>query len=82
MAKQLKDFAKEILAQTGVQRTLCPVPSESLGRPAIRPKYTVLGTKKLQTLCPLRPWQEALRDFLAQKTFPDSPGRAERVEGN
>lgn len=67
------DFAKEILAQTGLRRSLCPVPSESLQRPAKRPKYTVLDTKKLQSLCSFRPWQEALRDFLAQRGIVNRP---------
>ena len=61
------DFAREILAQTGVRRKLLPVPAESLKRPAMRPKYTVLDTGKLQKLCALRPWRKALADYLAQK---------------
>lgn len=60
------DFAEEIIAQTGIRRALCPVSSESLGRAAKRPKYTVLNTKKLEKRCSLRPWQQALGEFLKQ----------------
>lgn len=60
------DFAKEIMAQAGIQRELCPVSSESLGRAAKRPEYTVLNTQKLERIFPLRPWQEALGEFLGQ----------------
>lgn len=40
---------------------LIPVPAEKFPRPAKRPKYTVLLNTKLP---PLRPWPEALREFL------------------
>jgi len=63
------DFAEEILTRTNLRRTLRPVPSEALNRAAKRPKYTVLDTAKLQKRCPLRPWQEALGDFLSQRGF-------------
>ncbi len=40
---------------------MIPVPAEKFPRPAKRPKYTVLLNTKLP---PLRPWPEALKEFL------------------
>ena len=55
------DFAKEIFSLSGKNITLIPVLSSAFPRTAIRPKKAVLLNTKLSAL---RPWQEALREFL------------------
>jgi dTDP-4-dehydrorhamnose reductase len=55
------DFAREIFRIAGKSTTVLPVPSTRFPRKAKRPPRAVL----LNTLLPpLRPWQEALADFL------------------
>src|ERR1035437_1057312 len=55
------DFAREIFRIAGKSTTVLPVPSTRFPRMAKRPARAVL----LNTLLPpLRPWQEALADFL------------------
>jgi len=46
--------------------TLTPVSSEALGRPALRPSYSVLDTQKLEreTGMRLRHWADALKEYL------------------
>jgi dTDP-4-dehydrorhamnose reductase len=56
------DFAKEIFAIIGKTVNLIPVPSTEFPRKAPRPKKSVLINTKFHEL---RPWQEALREFLS-----------------
>jgi dTDP-4-dehydrorhamnose reductase len=46
---------------------MIPISSEELGRPAVRPSYSVFNCQKLKekTGLSLRPWSEALKDYLA-----------------
>ena len=55
------DFAREIYRITGKSTTVLPVPSTRFPRKAKRPARAVLLNTQLP---PLRPWQEALADFL------------------
>ena len=55
------DFAAEIFKIIGKQITLQPVPSAEFKRAAHRPAKSVLINSKLSQL---RPWQEALKEFL------------------
>jgi dTDP-4-dehydrorhamnose reductase len=60
-------FGQAILKLSGMERVkVIPISSKELGRPAIRPAYSVLHCQKLKqvTGMTLRPWSEALRDFL------------------
>lgn len=62
------DFARHILKEAGVEGVeVRPITSLQLGRPARRPAFSVLRNYclELEGLPPLRPWQEALREFLA-----------------
>jgi len=56
------------------------ISSEALDRPAVRPSYSVLNCQKLKekTGLTLRPWSEALKDYLAayRKTI-DNPDSSE-----
>lgn len=55
------DFAKEIFEITGKKVNLIPVSSAEFSRKALRPKKAVLLNTKLPQL---RPWREALKEFL------------------
>ena len=62
------DFAAAILENTGLGGTrLEPITSKDLDRPAARPRNSVLRNYcwELEGWPPLRPWADALRDYLA-----------------
>jgi dTDP-4-dehydrorhamnose reductase len=61
-------YAQMILKLSSLERvTVIPISSMELGRPAIRPSYSVLDTQKFrrETGMDLRPWFEALKDYLS-----------------
>jgi len=60
-------FSQAILKFSGIEGVkVIPISSKELSRPATRPAYSVLHCQKLRqvTGMTLRPWSEALRDFL------------------
>jgi dTDP-4-dehydrorhamnose reductase len=63
------DLAAQIFQLSGISANLTPITSEEFNAPARRPKYSVLSNEKLRTvgLKPLRPWDEALRDYLTER---------------
>lgn len=58
------EFAREIFHELGVPQKIIPISSEELKRPAKRPTHSVLRNTKTP---PLRPWKEALADYLMNK---------------
>jgi dTDP-4-dehydrorhamnose reductase len=69
-------FAQAILNLSGMNEVkVIPISSEEFGRPAVRPSYSVFNCQKLKekTGLTLRPWSEALKDYLApyRKTIDD-----------
>ena len=63
-------FGQAILNLSGMNEVkVIPISSEEFGRPAVRPSYSVLNCQKLKekTGLTLRPWSEALKDYL--RTF-------------
>jgi len=60
MAIGVQNDKKENLQNDNITK-LIPVPSSKFPRPAKRPKYSILLNTKLP---PLRPWPEALKEFL------------------
>jgi dTDP-4-dehydrorhamnose reductase len=60
------EFAKAIAANRGINTPINPVTSEQFRRPARRPANSMLGNTmlRLEGLEPLRPWQEALEEYL------------------
>lgn len=58
------DFAREIFHITGKDAKIIPVASSEFPRPAPRPQKSVLANTKFPAL---RPWQEALKEFLNQE---------------
>jgi dTDP-4-dehydrorhamnose reductase len=62
------DYARTILKLSGIEGvTVVPSSSKELAYPAVRPAYSVLDTKKLKREMglTLRPWAEALKDYLS-----------------
>jgi dTDP-4-dehydrorhamnose reductase len=64
------DFAREILLQSGRQSVpVLPITTDQSARPARRPNYSVLSPASLHAYgVRLRPWQEALRAFLEERS--------------
>ena len=64
------EFAAEIFRQSSLCPHLKPITSAEFGRPAARPSYSVLAGTGCESLGlpQLRPWQEALRDYLRLRT--------------
>jgi len=60
------DFAKRIFELKGIDIKVNPVTTEELGRPAPRPKHSVLDNfmLKLVGLNSFRQWEEALEEYL------------------
>lgn len=65
------EFAKEIVSLVKDARDVIvkPIKSSELGRAATRPKYSVLDTEKFEkyTGCRMRPWKEALREYIKER---------------
>jgi len=55
------ELALEIKRQTGFDSEVRPVSSKDCPRPALRPRYSKLINTKLEEL---RPWPEALKEYL------------------
>lgn len=60
------EFALEIFHRLGVPQEIIPITSQELSRPAKRPACSILKNTKL---APLRPWKQALADYLMNKTL-------------
>jgi dTDP-4-dehydrorhamnose reductase len=65
-------FAKEIFRITGWRGAAVPVPASAFPRPATRPAYSMLRSTKLP---PMRRWEEALREYLAEIRNPNISAR-------
>jgi dTDP-4-dehydrorhamnose reductase len=69
-------FGQAILKLSGMDKVkVIPISSKELGRPAIRPSYSVLNCQKLKkkTGLTLQPWSKALKEYLS--TYRPSMGR-------
>jgi dTDP-4-dehydrorhamnose reductase len=62
------DFAKAIFEDAGLVVRVEPCTTEEFPRPAPRPRYSVMDHMSIRVngFQDLRPWREALRDFLQQ----------------
>lgn len=66
------EFAQAILDIRGDSRPITPVRTEEFGSPARRPSYSALSCEKHRQLglAPLRPWREALAEYLRLRPAP------------
>jgi dTDP-4-dehydrorhamnose reductase len=63
------EFAREIIAGTGLKTVVRETTSDKFVRPAKRPKYSVLSPESLQKRGISMPdWQDALKRYLLQRT--------------
>jgi dTDP-4-dehydrorhamnose reductase len=63
------EFAVTILRLSGLERRIVPISTAELARPAKRPAHSVLDCARLGTLgIRMRPWQDALADYLRSQT--------------
>ncbi len=63
------EFTAEILRLAGIETPIIPITSEQYPQKARRPRYSVLDNYHLRLLGmdDMRPWQEALKDYLATR---------------
>jgi dTDP-4-dehydrorhamnose reductase len=63
------EFAQEAFAIAGVEAEMEPIDSGQFQQRARRPPYSALDSARLETvgLSPMRPWEEALSDYLRKK---------------
>ncbi len=72
-------FARRIFEFAGLpQIEILPVTTAEFCRPAIRPACSVLGSVMLESVLgtEMRPWEEALREYLACEGYPAKDGLA------
>jgi dTDP-4-dehydrorhamnose reductase len=63
------EFAQKVLETAGVKAKMTPMRTEQSQRRAVRPPYSALASARLGEvgLKPMRPWPEALHDYLKAK---------------
>ena len=67
------DFAKEILAQNGLNTRVHPITTDQSARPARRPNYSVMSPSSLHAYgIRLREWRQALSAFLKERSVSTS----------
>lgn len=77
------EFAKVIINLSGLSVTVSPCSTEAFPRPARRPLYSVLSNEKMRQFlgyC-LRPWEEALKDYIGKEISHNQELSKERDEG-
>lgn len=68
------EFAREIVAAAGISVEVGEMSTAELGRPAVRPAYSVLDTAAYERLTGHhpRPWRQALIDYMNERLLPGS----------
>lgn len=63
------EFASEIVKLKGINIKIKPITTEEIGRPARRPRFSVLNCRKFESLTGfiLPHWKEALKDFFKRE---------------
>jgi len=61
-----RDFAEAVFRESGMDTVVNPITTEELGRPAPRPRYSVLDCSRLERDTGFAPegWREALKKYL------------------
>jgi len=69
------EFAQAIFAESGQQVEVLPCTTEEFPRPAPRPRYSVMEHMAIRTngFVDLRPWREALSDFVSRMDEGSTP---------
>ena len=67
------DFARAIAQESGASTEVRPVSTDEFPRPAPRPAYSVLSTRRYEELTGVTPesWREGLRDYLSSTRAAD-----------
>jgi dTDP-4-dehydrorhamnose reductase len=62
------EFAERIISAANVKAQVIPIKTEQFPTPAARPRYSALDNAKFsKAIHALRPWQDALEDYLVAK---------------
>jgi dTDP-4-dehydrorhamnose reductase len=62
------EFAERIVSDANVKARVFPIKTEQFPTPAARPRYSALDNGKVsKAIRAMRPWQDALRDYLVAK---------------
>ena len=68
------EFARQIIDRSGVQASVSPIASSEFPTAARRPSYSVLDNSKVcNAVYSMRPWQDALDEYLMAKGHRDGP---------
>ena len=72
------EFARAIFDEVGADVRLAPTTTAAFASKAVRPAYSVLANDALAAagIAPMRPWREALRDYLGRKGHLTATGSA------
>jgi dTDP-4-dehydrorhamnose reductase len=70
------ELACDLVRLAGLAVRVVPVTTQEFPRPAQRPKYSVLENSRYIQLtgAPMRPWREALADYMREFSRPAIPG--------
>lgn len=64
------EFAERIICDANVKARVLPITTEQFPTPAARPRYSALdNTKFSKAVRAMRPWQDALKDYLVAKGY-------------
>ena len=62
------EFAERIVSDANIKARMIPIKTEQFPTPAARPRYSALDNAKFsKAIHALRPWQDALKDYLVAK---------------
>jgi dTDP-4-dehydrorhamnose reductase len=62
------EFAERIISAANVKARMIPITTEQFPTPAARPRYSALDNAKFsKAIHAMRPWQDALKDYLLAK---------------
>jgi dTDP-4-dehydrorhamnose reductase len=62
------EFAERIISAANVKARMIPITTEQFPTPASRPRYSALDNAKFsKAIHAMRPWQDALKDYLVAK---------------
>ena len=62
------EFAQRIISDANVKARMIPIETNQFPTAAMRPRYSALNNEKLSNaIRPMRPWQDALKDYLVSK---------------